>query len=390
LFVYLASLPLLGHGFSLHVYGSISIYIIANAFLFISFTILCLQGGLQNTININKIFIPQIFINLGFLLLSTFFLLNGTGIRYIASHIMILMLIISLASTLYKLDTKHILTALLIGGLALSFFDVLAFFDIIEGNKRRDSLDWGYAGIGTSMTFANHGAGMVFGIISALAMLKHKNPPKLNVFYYLSITLMLGMVLISQSRSSMLAAIIAILSYIVVAYSVPKNRSYLSIVIKFSFIVILAGLLSYFLAETRLNTVHYRLDGYVGVIKTIIHAPLGLGWDNWRSLYSTFGNVHNMVLSYTIALGIPGLCLALGLIGLGGYFLKTYLQNAKEVSVLFCASFAMFCGAFTEAMFAPQTPSDWINLSLIFMATALIQTDHKGKAGNCQSISGNP
>jgi len=332
-------------------------------------------------VSYNKIFVPHIvllFLLSALSLLSQFHWIN---LRQALSHLLLIGVLISLIPVLQRTDLYDIFFYCFLGHLLLVSSDFLRLLGLIEGTSVSDRMGIGYAGIGTKMTLANHGSGLVFGIISGLMIIPQlrRKSYMLAGLVILCLPFSFASILLSQSRSSLVAISVGVLPfslYWIISEKKLKRRH--KIILISSLLIVqflLIGLLISFLASLRIQTVEYRIQGYLAAISTIAKNPLGIGWGAWRDMLFMPLGLHNMILNYFVALGLPGGFLVTLLLLLGFTFYVVGVSGIKrrvDSSYLYYlhGSFGIFLGALAEGMFAPQTPSKWINLSIVLIATA--------------------
>jgi len=363
--------------------GSLSVYVTINLSLFLFFLALCREHSL-NIIKINALHIPHILLTSLIIILSFASWARIFDVRYIFAHIQILVLIVIFSSLLTRFTLAQVFKALFYGGILLALFDLLAAVDLITGTPKTDMLGIGYAGIGPFMTFANHGGGMALGIVGGVHLYSQVKTNKDKVFIVSMISLMCLMVMLSQSRSSWIAVTVALCIatlYHGTLSALSKNMTRKFFAHAVSALCLLPAIfiaLNVF-SNYRLLTANVRLSHYNTALQTIAETPFGLGWTGWAK-YQTSGHLHNMVLNYGVELGWLGLFAICCLITWGfALFIIGEILFLKPRKSLYCA-FAIFIAGLIESMFAPQTPSDWINIGIILLVTSILYETKKQHA----------
>ena len=252
----------------------------------------------------------------------------------------------------------------------------MAYFELLQGLTKSDIFDLGYAGIGLKMTYANHGVGIAIGLAGGIYSFSNLQNQNHKIFVLLMLVFMFFVLILSQSRSSIVAGFAAIITSSVYYNLVLINsQSYLR-KLRAHFIVLTFGAILFsaliaILSSQRWYSVELRLENFHSVINTIFNNPLGLGWGVWKDTMVQ-GNIHNMVLNYGVSIGVIGLISGILLILLGFVFFyineRMFLKPNKAV---YC-SFAIFFSGVIESSFAPQTPSEGINIGLILLACSTI------------------
>jgi len=315
-----------------------------------------------------------------FLLLSMVVMLQSLfvgGLRVPFAHLLLLVFLINLSICMNCIDMQKVYRACFCGLMVMIFVDGMAFISLDPVVEASDWLGVGYSGIGFNITFANHGAGSVFGIISGLVLLVgEKKSSYIKKIIILSLIFLSGvMIVLSQSRSSILAVSLSVVTflclYIYSSWRASPRIKILAGLIVFASVVALLVFFTLYLIEQRSSTVILRMSSYIDALDIISKNPWGIGWGEWHRLYDTQIRMHNMIINYALASGLLGLFSIASVIGLvlgvGIKGLVTISRENRFKRIFLFGAFSIFIGSMVEAMAAPQTPSEWMWVASLLM-----------------------
>jgi len=298
--------------------------------------------------------------------LSSFYHENYGGIF---SHLAILLLVYYTLAFIDRYQFRKLFLFVFVFGQFIMFMDVYAFLSNSPSNPHVDIFGLGYGGIGVDFTFAMHGSVMAWIIFSGL-YLRSQYKVRFNFINYFITTLValdIFVVVLSQSRSSILAITIGLLIPIFTRYVAFTNKiKFLSFFLQ-SFGFIICVLSGYFflegLREARLSTANSRLNQVLHAIDVLKQNPyFGIGWDMWYPYYDQVHVLHNNILNVTVAFGMPMLIIIL-LIYLYPIFLiyKRLSISTSNMQLTYFTSIYFAC--LVESLFASVSPAVYVILS---------------------------
>ncbi|QCP91218.1 O-antigen ligase family protein [Haloarcula marismortui] len=248
------------------------------------------------------------------------------------------------------MDYEYTLFIISTSALPVLFADLLSILGVIRPGATSVSvipfLQLGM--IGVPVSFGTHGTVLATSFFASLGLLAAK---KTNYIYYTICFATIMFILISQSRSSILAIILPL-----VLGAFIFSTTYKRLISLLTGVCIISSLMIYLIIG-RLSTVIARLNQYEQALLVIIDHPyVGLGWDKFFIQYGT--HLHNTPLNYFVASGLlTGLVFTLCLI----YPLYTILNykniGRKQNKHIIYIHLAMYSSVIIELLFYPQFPS---------------------------------
>lgn len=293
-------------------------------------------------------------------------------------------------------DARRLLQAAFLSAVVLSILTIVHVFLYPQGLPFGDKYRGQRAIFGVTIPFQRTlGLDITYGAFGMYTMMAtpyyiYKNLKKPSLIEGLGILLVLLAVLISQSRSTWVAAGVAI--FIVITgygvynkFRIEKNNTYMKIV---SYGILVAGLILILLSpgiikeiiSVRSDTFFSRIEQYQSGIEIVLSEPLiGVGFGTLEELYQSGSAViHSSFVNLAAQTGLIGLALVIYLWLIVILVLMKEMFYSQLENTLAIGIFASLAAIFIETNLQPGfTKAPWIVLALalsVYTATGIGRT----------------
>jgi len=319
---------------------------------------------------------PQLFLISVWVSLLTIIILTGypkPDLRTILSHFAVVAVATVLSiivQTSKEIHVINIIHSAYISGLIISVWDITVLLTPINiGETTGTLIPFISRGvIGLPVSSGTHGIVVGMGIVAGLYSLRQYRNEKflIKIFTLVSILLMFFSILISGSRSSLMAVLIGVLVYYTYNLRVLGRKAF--VVLSAALATLLAAV-GYRLASLRFRTVYQRLNQNRVAIELTLDQPLtGVGW---QKVFPTYLDkvIHNTPLNYFVSSGLFGGFIFLFALLYPALFSLRMLLNHPRYPMKIITMMALWAVIVTELMFYKSTPSIYLFVISISILT---------------------
>jgi len=311
---------------------------------------------------------PQLFLISVWITLLSVIIFTGypqPDLRTVLGHLAVIAVTVVLSifiQTGKEIRLIDIIHSAYISGFVISVWDITVLLTPIKFGATTGSLLplISRGGIGLPVSSGTHGIVVGMGIVAGLHSLQqYRNEPVLEKELLITtILLMIFSILLSGSRSSLMALLIGVSVYYSYKLRVLGRRAF---VVLSAIVAMLLAVIGYKLASLRFRTVYQRLNQNQASIELTLDHPLtGVGWQEVFPMYLD-KVIHNTPLNYFAASGLAGgFIFLLAVLYPASMAFRSLLNHSSDQKKIIVVLISMWAIIVTELMFYKSTPNIYL------------------------------
>jgi len=256
-----------------------------------------------------------------------------------------------------NIEIRHVIYSAYVAGLLIAAWDVVVLIGPFQVPDPTDSLLPGVrsAGIGFPVSMGTHGIVVGMGIVAGVSLYERfKRNFRHKILYIMTILLMVFSILLSGSRSSLMAVLIGMTVLLFYELYQSSKKTFLLAILASP---VLLSIIGYLTASWRFRTFYQRIEQSRLALELAASYPFtGVGWQRIFPQYID-KVIHNTPAQYFAAGGFPvGLAFLLTIFYPTFVIIRSILLGPRNPKFLFTFT-GMWAVILTELFFYKSTPS---------------------------------